>query len=207
MENQPSLRTLLAVPGFVPLSAIAALVLGSHAMHDAFAVIRWNAAGVAPATAALLWSESVAAEVIVFFVLGPLLVDRLGPARAMALAAVAGVLRWSVMAAAADVLALALIQPLHGVTFALLHLACMRVLAGTVPSGLAATAQAIYGTLIVGAATAGLTLLSGLLYGRLGPHGFWVMATLSGLALPITLALRAPAPADGSGGLRGARAH
>ena len=43
-------------------------------MHDAFAVIRWRAAGVSPALASVLWSESVAAEVLVFFLIGPALV-------------------------------------------------------------------------------------------------------------------------------------
>jgi len=32
-------------------------------MHDGFAMIRWRAAGIAPGTAGLLWSEAVAAEV------------------------------------------------------------------------------------------------------------------------------------------------
>ena len=55
---------------------------------------------------------------------------------AMALAAAAGVLRWSVMAQTTDLVALALVQPLHGLTFALLHLACMRVIVQIVPAGL-----------------------------------------------------------------------
>lgn len=62
------------------------------------------------------------------------------PAGVLTLAAGAGVLRWVVMAATADVLALALVQPLHGLTFAALHLACMRLLAAIVPRRLAATA-------------------------------------------------------------------
>jgi hypothetical protein len=41
--------------------------------------------------------------------------------------------------------ALALVQPLHGFTFALLHLATMRVIGDTVPRPLAATAQTVYG--------------------------------------------------------------
>jgi PPP family 3-phenylpropionic acid transporter len=65
--------------------------------------------------------------------------------------------RWSIAAVTADVTALLLIQPLHGLTFALLHLACMRLLAQSVPLGLAATAQAIYGVVGVGAASALLT--------------------------------------------------
>jgi MFS transporter, PPP family, 3-phenylpropionic acid transporter len=195
-DRQPAsaadVRVLLASPSFRRLVLIAALILGSHAMHDTFAVIRWSAAGISPATASLLWSESVAAEVVVFFLIGPSLLRRLGPAGAMALAAAAGILRWGVMAESADVVALALMQPLHGLTFALFHLACMRRLAEIVPAGLAATAQAIYGTLAVGAATAVLTLLSGVIYARLGAHGFWIMAALCAAALPLTVGLRQP---------------
>ena len=33
---------------FEILVLVAALILGSHAMHDAFAVIRWSAAGISP---------------------------------------------------------------------------------------------------------------------------------------------------------------
>jgi len=183
------LGALLRLALFRRLIVVAALVLGSHAMHDAFAVIRWSAAGIAPTTVSLLWSESVAAEVAVFFILGPTLLDRLGPGRAMGLAAIAAIVRWSVMGATANVAVLALIQPLHGLTFALLHLACMRVLGKIVPPGLAATAQAIYGTFAIGGATAVLTLASGFLFARLGAHGFWIMAALCVAALPLTRGL------------------
>jgi PPP family 3-phenylpropionic acid transporter len=182
--------TLLRLPRFRNLVVVAALILGSHAMHDAFAVIRWSAAGISPATASLLWSESVAAEVLVFFVIGPALITRLTPAGALAVAAAAGMLRWAVMAQSTDVVALAVVQPLHGVTFALLHLACMRLIASIVPPGLEGTAQAIYGTVGIGVATALLTLLSGALYGRIGAQGFWIMAGLCVLALPWIWQLR-----------------
>jgi PPP family 3-phenylpropionic acid transporter len=172
---------------------VAALILGSHAMHDAFAVIRWRAAGVSPVLASVLWSESVAAEVLVFFLIGPALVTWLTPAGALAVAALAGLLRWAVMAQSAAVLALALVQPLHGITFALLHLACMRLLARIVPPGFEGTAQALYGTVGIGGATACLTLVSGALYAHIGAHGFWVMAALCALAFPLTWQLRHPA--------------
>src|SRR5688500_3225762 len=181
---------LLRIPVFRNLVLVAALILGSHAMHDAFAVIRWTAAGVSASTASLLWSLAVAAEVVVFFVIGPALVARLAPAGAIALAALAGIVRWTVMAQTTDLVALALVQPLHGITFALLHLACMRLIARTVPPGLEGTAQAIYATLGIGGATALFTLLSGILYMRLGAAGFWIMAALCALALPLALKLR-----------------
>jgi PPP family 3-phenylpropionic acid transporter len=181
---------LLRIARYRNLVLAAALVLGSHAMHDAFAVIRWSAAGISPAVSSLLWSEAVAAEVVVFFFIGPALVTRLTPSGAMALAAAAGVLRWTVMALTTDIVALSLVQPLHGFTFALLHLACMRVLARTVPAGLEGTAQAFYATVGVGLASALFTLASGALYGRMGAQAFWFMAALCAFALPLTRKLR-----------------
>ena len=184
-------RVVLRIPVFRNLVLAAALILGSHAMHDAFAVIRWNAAGISTWTASMLWSLAVVAEVIVFFALGPALIRWLTPAGAIALAALAGMLRWCVMALSTDLWALALVQPLHGITFALLHLACMRLLARVVPAGLEGTAQAIYATVGIGAASALLTFLSGILYGQLGAQGFWAMAALCAAALPLTFRLRA----------------
>ena len=68
----------------------------------------------------------------------------------MALGAGAAAMRWGIMAQTADVTTLALIEPLHGLTFALFHLGCMRIIADTVPSSLAGMAQAFYGTVGIG---------------------------------------------------------
>jgi PPP family 3-phenylpropionic acid transporter len=189
MPAAPDFRVLLHLPLFRRLLLVAALVLGSHAMHDAFAVIRWNAAGIGPGLASMLWSLSVASEVAVFWRIGPRLLARAGPAGAAAIAAAAGVLRWIVMAISADPLALAVVQPLHGLTFALLHLACMRLLVQIVPARLAATGQAIYA--FAAASASGLTTLSaGILYARFGAPAFFAMAVLCAAALPLTAALR-----------------
>jgi PPP family 3-phenylpropionic acid transporter len=189
-ESGGRVADLLRVPLFGFLLLAAALILGSHAMHDAFAVIRWSAAGLTPASASALWSLAVVAEVVVFFVIGPALITRLTPAGAIALAALAGVVRWAVMAQTTALLALALVQPLHGLTFALFHLSCMRLIGRIVPAGLEGTAQALYAT-GAGAATAGLTFLSGFLYMRWGAEAFWMMAALCAAALPLSLKLRA----------------
>jgi len=180
-----SIIALLRLPEFRRVVVVAALILGSHALHDGFAMIRWQSAGISSGAGGILWSESVAAEVVVFLLIGRPLLDRIGPSGAALLAAVAGVLRWSVEAETAWLPAIALIQPLHGITFALLHLGCMQRLAESVPSRQTATALTVYGTLGIGAATAVLTLLSGSIYSVIGPQGFWVMAGLCAAALPI----------------------
>jgi MFS transporter, PPP family, 3-phenylpropionic acid transporter len=167
------------------VTLVGALIIGSHAMYDSFAVIRWRDAGIRPATIALLWSESVAAEVVVFLLIGPPLLRVLKPTGALAWAALCGLLRWGVMAQTTELAALALVQPLHGFTFALLHLASMRLITDTVPSVMAGTAQAVYGLVGVGGATAVLMIVSGWLYSRFGPAGFWAMALLCIAAVPV----------------------
>jgi PPP family 3-phenylpropionic acid transporter len=184
-----AIRELMGIAVFNRVVLIAALVLGSHAMHDAFAVIQWNAAGISPVTISVLWSEAVVAEVVVFILIGPRLVDTIGPGRAAAIASIAAILRWIVMASSTNPAALALVQPLHGMTFALLHLACMRVIGVAVPRHLAATGQAIY-ALGPGLVTALLMLVSGKLYARYGANGFLLMALLPALALPLCSGLQ-----------------
>jgi PPP family 3-phenylpropionic acid transporter len=188
--TRENLRTLLGNVVFRRVVLVAALVLGSHAMHDTFSVIRWNAAGLSPMSTSVLWSISVAAEVLVFLLVGPWLVRTLSPAGSIMVAALAGVARWSIAAVTVDVTVLLLIQPLHGLTFALLHLACMRLLAQNVPPDLAATAQAIYGVVGVGLAIALLTSVSGWLYGQVGPIAFAAMSLLCLAALPLAIKLR-----------------
>jgi len=145
----------------------------------------------------MLWSESVISEVIVFFVAGPFLLRRFGPAKAAGLAAVARVVRWSVFAATTHVVPLALVEPLHGLTFALLHLTAMQIIAASVAPEHAGTAQSIYGTVAVGASTALLTFVSGWLYGSMDRAAFWIMALLCLAAMPLTVGF-APQPAAGT---------
>ena len=58
------------------------------------------------------------------------------------------------------------------------------------PAAQLGTAQAFYGTVGIGGATALLTVASGALYAEIGAQGFWVMAALCAIALPLTLLLR-----------------
>ena len=186
---------LFRLPTFGRVMAVAALIGGSHALHDTFEVIRWRAAGLSATQASILWSLSVASELVVFVGIGPPLLAALGPRRAMLLAGAAGIVRWSTAAVTAAFPAMVLVEPLHGLTFALLHLACMDVIGRVVPAAAAATAQTVYATVAIGAATAMATGGAGPLYEAWGPGAFWVMAALCAAALPLAVGLRNPAPA------------
>lgn len=177
------MKELLRISRFRTVILVSALVYGSHAVHDAFAVIRWSDAGISTAAISFLWSEAVVAEVFVFFLIGPALLDRFGARGAAVLAAAAGIVRWSIAGVTTSVLLLSLIQPLHGLTFALLHLACMRMMAALVAVPVAATAQALY-AFGSGLVTAALTFLSGPLYASHAGAAFFPMAALCVMALP-----------------------
>src|SRR6516164_2689175 len=47
---------LLRLPLYRKMVLLAALILGRHAMHDSFAMIRWSRAGISPGTSGILWS-------------------------------------------------------------------------------------------------------------------------------------------------------
>jgi PPP family 3-phenylpropionic acid transporter len=192
IPGSSSIKALLQIPVFRRLMLVAALVGGSQALHDSFEVIRWRAAGMSAAQASVLWALSVAAEVAVFLYLGQRLLRWLGPGRALCLSAVAGVVRWGTAAQTALFPVMAMVEPLQGLTFALLHLSCMDIIERAVPADLAATAQAFYATVAFGATSALITLLSGPLYGHFGAKAWWAMAAMCAAALPFALRLAAP---------------
>ena len=194
------IREILAIPAMRRVLVVAGLVIGSHAMSDTFAVIQWQDAHVGAGTIGLLWSEAVLSEVGVFLFVGPVLLARVGPIVALVIGAGAGIVRWAVLALTSSVAVLAGAQLLHGLTFALVHLACVRLVTEVCPPRLAATAQSLYGTLALGLASAILTFVSGFLYQNRGTQAFWLMSLLCVLAIPVALSLtgmrRAPVEDD-----------
>ncbi|MDP4024527.1 MFS transporter [Methylobacterium sp. NEAU 140] len=183
-------RALVGSARFRRTVLAAALVIGAHALHDGFAVLLWRASGIGPGVAGLLWSGAVASEIVVFLLVGPPLLRRIGLPGGVALAAAAGGLRWSVLALTTALPWLAAAEALHGLSFALLHLACLGLIEASVPRDLRATALAVYGTFGLGLAGVLATLASGWLYGRFGAGAFWAMAVLSLAALPLVPGLR-----------------
>ncbi|MDB5371398.1 MAG: transporter, family, 3-phenylpropionic acid transporter [Belnapia sp.] len=177
-----------ADPAFRWLLPLSALIQGSHALYYGFATLHWQAAGLSASVIGLLWGEGVVVEVALFL-WGRPLVERLGPAGLAALAAAAGLLRWTVLAETTWLPALAVAQLLHALTFGAMHLGAMRVLVG-MPPAQAATAQTLHSSLGVGLASGLLTLGCGPLYAAYGGGAFWAMAGLCALALPLTLRLR-----------------
>lgn len=176
-------RAVLALPAFRRILLVAALIQGSHAAYYAFGSIHWAQSGVSGTAIGLLWAWSVVAEVALF-AWGRGLADRLG-ARGLALvAAMAGLLRWSITAETVALPALVAAQALHALTFGAMHLATMRVMQHTIPHAVAGTAQTLLAAGI-GAMMMAATLAAGQGYAAVGPAVFWAMGAMCAVALPL----------------------
>lgn len=167
----------------VMLLFIAAMSLnsGSHAVLYAFGTLNWRDAGISEQVIGLLWAEGVVAEIILFAV-GARLIGRFGLMPLMALAAIAGVVRWTLLAMSNDLAVLVVAQALHALTFGAGHLAAMSFVSQAAPVGMSATAQSLYNALAMGAAIAIAVPLSGVAYAEFGAQSYLLMTLMSALA-------------------------
>ncbi|HEV7370164.1 MFS transporter [Arenibaculum sp.] len=168
---------LLRHPVYLRFLLAAGMVQASHGVLYAFGSLHWRGLGLSSTTVGLLWIEGVAVE-IALFAFGRRIVDRLGAARLLLVAALAGMVRWSLLAEAESVPWLVLAQALHGLTFGAAHLAAMRFVVEAVPSSHSATGQTLYSGLALGVGYGLSTAASGPLYAALGGGAFLVMAGL-----------------------------
>lgn len=172
------LRRLLAHPSFLLFLGAASLIQISHMIYYAFGTVHWQKAGLPGDTIGLLWGEGVAAEVILFACSGAVL-QRLGPAQLVLLAAAAATLRWAVFGLTTAPLHLALAQVLHAFTFGAGHLGAMHFIARAVPRSLSAGAQGSYSAVAAGLAPGMALLVAGPLYDSLGGDAYFVAAALA----------------------------
>lgn len=178
-RGQPVGR-LLAEPRFVLFILAVGLAGASHAGYYAFSAIEWRRIGLESWLIGLLWAEGVLAEIAVF-VLAPQLLRRFAPLTLLLVGALAGLVRWPLMALCETLLTLFLLQGLHALTFAASHLGAMQFLARAVPPALSASAQSLYSSVVAGILMGLALLLAGHLYGFLGAGAYHVMGLLSGL--------------------------
>ena len=159
----------------------ASLVQVGHTIYYGFATLHWQAAGLSGVVIGGLWGLGVVAEVVLFARSGRV-VGWLGPRRLILLGALAGVVRWSVLAETTNPWLLAPAQILHGLTFGATHLGAMHFIAGAIPAGLTTRAQALYSSTAMGL-TVGLAMLAaGPLYAAFGGEAFWVSSGVAVLA-------------------------
>ena len=191
---------LLSKPSMAVFLVTASLIQASHAAAYGFATLAWRDAGIDDEIIGLLWAEGVLAE-IVLFALGGGLAARLGPARLLAIAAVAGIVRWIGFAIEPGLGLLVFLQALHALTFGAAHLGAMLYIVRSVPPEHSASAQALYSGMAMGLVMGGAIILAGALYDDVGAGAFHAMAAMSagGLVGALALARITPSAARSAG--------
>ena len=178
MKNMMAILARWRARAFVTFVCSAALLQASHAALYGFATLRWLDAGISERVVGLLWAEGVVVEVLLF-TLGHRLLRRLSVPAIFALAATAGVLRWTLLGASTELAVLGFAQALHALTFAATHLAAVTHISRTVDSDRTATAQGLYSGLAMGLVFGCAMLAAGFAY-QLDPrYAFFAMAGLS----------------------------
>ena len=198
-RDRPDVRfpafVLLRQKPFLVFIVAVSLLQSSHAVLYVFGTIHWRASGLPDDVIGALWAEGVIAEIILFAFSGAV-VARVSPIRLMWIAAVAGMVRWGILANTADIGVLFATQWLHGLTFGAAHLAAMHHLLRTVPEHMSASAQSLYSGLAVGVVMGLATLITGGLYARFGGGAFYAMIAMSaagGLAAICLARMKNPA--------------
>ena len=118
---------LARVQVFVLFAATAAIGQAGHAVYYIYSVLDWTAQGIGTNVIGWLWATGVLAETALMLGPGRRWVTRIGPGGALAMAALAGVLRWAAMALEPSAAMLWPVQALHALTFGLGHLARWRL--------------------------------------------------------------------------------
>lgn len=179
--ERPKLSQLLREWPVIKFLLLVALIQGSHAAYYSFSSIYWKSAGHSEELIGYLWSLGVVAEVAVFALSKRLFSG--WSLRALFVAAAIGVIaRWGLMASTTAIIALAAIQLLHGVTFAMAHIAAIQYIQHA-PQNKMVALQALYNAIPLGAFIALMTTLSGWGYDNWGANVFWAMALMGVLAL------------------------
>ena len=180
----------LLVPGvFMVFVVAASLGQASHAMLYTFGPVQWDALGYDKFTIGSFWAISIMAEVTLFGFSGAL-VKRFGPIGLIIMGITGGIIRWVFMAQDFGLGITAVLQTLHAISFAMVHLGTMHYIRKTVPAGLRNSAQGLYAAISGGIALSASMWLSGLLYTELLGNTYLVMAAISLAALSFALALK-----------------
>jgi PPP family 3-phenylpropionic acid transporter len=173
-----ALLGLFANPVFLLFLLVSALLQSSHQAVYIFGTLHWRAIGIESSTIGALWAVGVVAEVALF-AFGAKLLNRMGAGRMMVLAAVAGLIRWPILATATTLPVLFATQILHALTFGATHLAAMAFIAQAIPNRLSATAQSLHGTVALGLAFVVVARYLGGFYVAEGGGVFYAMTALS----------------------------
>lgn len=187
--NSTPIRQVLSDKTFLIFIAATACIQGSHALMYSFGTLNWLRVGFDESVIGLLWAEGVIAEVILFvFAAGA--VKKIGPARLIALAGMAALVRWTLMGITDDLWVTVMLQLLHAFTFGAAHLGAIYFIAERMPEDVSTTAQTLYALTVSGLGIGLTSYASGYLYEAFLAQAYFAMAAMGGVGMLLAWHIR-----------------
>jgi MFS transporter, PPP family, 3-phenylpropionic acid transporter len=165
----------------------SAAVQASHGMLYSFGSIHWSTVGYAKDTIGFFWALAVAAEILLFYLIGRGIADVGASLRLMLIGAMMAVIRFALMPYAVDPSMIILVQLLHGLSFGATHLGMIGVVSALAPKGQAGRTQGLTAGLHA-AAMAATMMACGVLYARYASLAFWAMVPIAILGIVLIIA-------------------
>lgn len=173
-------------PGILLTLCGGALINASHAMVYTYAILLWTEQGLSESLASMAIGIGVVVEVALMWWFKSL--TRHVSARVCLLvAAMCGVVRWSVLAVEPSWFLVFGAQALHGVSFGITFLACASFISRRVPENAAARGQGLLATLST-ACMAAATFICGWLFDAWGSSLYWLMGAMCFFAVVLVMA-------------------
>lgn len=179
---------LVFSPKFLVFIVAVGAIQAAHAVFYTFGVLHWRSQGISSGWAGVLWAIGVVTE-IGLFAFSRRIADAVGSLGMIAVGALAGVVRWTLMAFDPPLALLLPLQVLHGFTYGATHIGAVHWMSERIPQAQAGTAQAIYAAVTHGIAMGAATIAAGSLYATWQGGAYGAMAALSGVGLVAALSL------------------
>ena len=190
-DRLAGLGRLVADPAFMTAVAAVGFIHASHAFYYGFSAIIWTDQGVSERDVGLLWGVSVAAEVVLLWLVEPWRRrSPVGPSALLIMGAVAAAVRWAFLAMAPPLWALWPLQALHALSFAAVFIGGLEAVERLSPSENATAAQMVSSSLSAGLLMGMATLLAGPLFDAYGTLGYAAMGALALLGLICAVGVR-----------------
>ncbi|WP_305815522.1 3-phenylpropionate MFS transporter [Photobacterium leiognathi] len=189
-EKKPNIFKVLCCKETLVFLLVASLLEGSHGGYYFFSTVYWAEKGLDSDTIGYLWSLSTI-SVIVFYLVSRKAFSSWKVSTLFKLAAVAVVLRWSLMAVSTDLPVLIFCQILHGITFSGTILSSVRYVEENRKHNYVAL-QSLYHAIPAGFVLAIVSAACGWLMHHSAISMFWFMAVMG---IPcIFLTVKKPEP-------------
>ncbi|ABV34630.1 Chloramphenicol O-acetyltransferase [Shewanella sediminis HAW-EB3] len=169
------------------LLGILSLLQGSHGFFYGFSSVYWQEIGIAEGVIGYLWGISIVSEILVF-IFAKKAFSNVSPKLLLQIASAGVLVRWGALSLAEQPLYIALSQTLHGVTFAMTHLAAIKSIQLYLPESQMAKFQGLYNGLYM-AVTALVTFITGYLFDSLKADLFIAMALFGVVGFVLTFSL------------------